>query len=79
MIDLNAKQTIAGLLLTSLATFAKAEDTDDLHEAEKIGRCAVAYLDAANAVLHAHAWLHNELIEWPDFMMARKKSRKWRR
>ncbi len=72
-----AKQTILDLLRTGHEFAELANDEDNVHVAEKAARRAIGYFNAANVLLTAFGELHNELIEQPQFVAARKFNRKW--
>ena len=72
-----ARFSITTLLETGIALVDLAERTTNLHENEKIARCAIGYLQAATTLLAAHYTLHNELIDLPAFVRLRKFSRQY--
>jgi hypothetical protein len=48
-----------------------------IHEQDKIARRAIGYFDAATVLLTAFPELHNELIDHPQFVAARKFKRQY--
>lgn len=49
-----------------------ARDDITIHESEALWKIAKGYLDAINALLHAHVNLYNEMIEDPDMIKLRR-------
>jgi hypothetical protein len=74
-----AKKTILELLVAG-HDIARFEITPNLNarEAELMARRALGYFEAASALLHRFAELHDELIEDPLFVEARRFQRRFR-
>lgn len=71
------KSTILGLLDAGHELAALAEAEINVREAEHHARRALGYFNAAQTLLSAFAELHNELIDEPRFVSARRFARKW--
>lgn len=73
----DARATILNLLTAGEDIASMAENEGNVRQAEALARQAIGYFNAANALLTGFAELHNELIEHPLFIMARKFGRKY--
>jgi hypothetical protein len=74
---MKTQETILSLLASGHEFANAAEEISDPRGAEFAARRAVGYFDAAQALLTAFGELHNELIEHPQFVAARRFARKW--
>ncbi len=78
LVDMIARDTILDLLSKARTVADVAEATVGLRDQERLCGRACSYLDAATTLLHAHANMHNELIEHPQFMSMRRWAREHR-
>ncbi len=76
---METKQTIINLLTQGhiLAMDAITHETN-IRQSELIAKHALGYFNAARILLDAFAELHNELIDHPLFIEARRFQRKFR-
>lgn len=74
---MNPKETILSLMQSGHSHAELAEGLENARDAEAEARRAIGYFNAANALLNAFGELHNELIEHPQFLAARRFQRKF--
>jgi hypothetical protein len=70
-------QTILDLLDAGHKLAETADAEADVRQSEYLVRRAIGYFNAAQQLLTAFAELHNELIDHPKFVAARKFSRRY--
>jgi hypothetical protein len=73
-----ARQIIISLLTAGHEMAVLAEAEANVHRAEGHARRALAYFNAAATLLGGFGELHNEMIELPEFVGARRFIRRWR-
>jgi hypothetical protein len=73
----NHKDMILQLLTIGHQIAAKADAEDHPKKHEELARQAIGYFAAASDLLNAFGALHNEMIELPQFIAARKFTRRF--